>query len=142
LLYNNNNSYHKAKPIDLTKKNEDKIYFNLYGYEKEKGNKDIINFNFKIGDFVRHIKNKGLFEKGYTSAWSDKLYIVSKIIFQNLSLYKLDEIQTEIKKTAVLFYEKELQKIKLPFDTFLILDEDENKLLVQKLNQSEKSRNC
>ena len=36
-------------------------------------------FKFKVGDYVRISKNKGLFEKGYKDNWSEEIYVISKV---------------------------------------------------------------
>ena len=45
-------------------------------YNKESNEKDA---KFKIGDHVRISKYKNIFAKGYTSNWSEEVFVISKI---------------------------------------------------------------
>jgi len=63
---------------------------------------------FKIGDKVRILKKKGLFEKGFIPNWTEEVFAVSKIQRTNPVTYKItDHNVEEIQGT---FYEQELQK--------------------------------
>ena len=76
LVENYNNSYHrsiKMKPTQVSSKNEAQVFNNLYS------NIEDIKFKFKVGDYVRHVKLKGKFEKGYTPSWSEKIFIIKKV---------------------------------------------------------------
>ena len=57
LIDSYNNTYHrsiKCTPNKVTTKNQDKIFSNLYGYNKKSDfEPNIIQTNFKIGDHVR-----------------------------------------------------------------------------------------
>ena len=69
-----NNSYHrtiKMKPIDASKKSNENIVRKNYNFE-------ITNKKpkFKIGDKVRISLLKNTFVKGYTSNWSEQIYII------------------------------------------------------------------
>ena len=67
-----NNKAHrtsKMKPIDVTD--------NSYAEYNENFNKK--DPKFKVGDYVRISKYKNIFAKGYTSNWSDEIFVVSKI---------------------------------------------------------------
>ena len=67
-----NNTVHrttKMKPIDVTG--------DSYAEYNEKSNKK--DLKFKIGDHVRISKYKNIFAKGYTSNWSEEIFIISKI---------------------------------------------------------------
>lgn len=69
LLNNYNNSIHSSinqKPIDINKKNERATYKYQYGYDIKSGPNDLIEFEFEIGDYVRSVIPKKLFEKGFT----------------------------------------------------------------------------
>ncbi|CAF1067439.1 unnamed protein product, partial [Brachionus calyciflorus] len=64
-LYNNN--FHrtiKTTPSKVSSKNEEKVFKNIYGHDKNTGDDSLLTLNFKIGDKVRISKTKGLFEKG------------------------------------------------------------------------------
>ena len=64
---------------------------------------------FSVGDKVRISKKKGIFEKGYTPKWTEKIFTISKIQYTDPVTYKItaDYNGEEIKGS---FYEQELQK--------------------------------
>ena len=110
----------------------------MYGYSKETGDDRILDLKFKVGQYVRIVKEKNIFEKGYTSKWLDKIYIIVKVIPQIPALYELDEIsKNTIKEKIGQFYTEELQRVELPFDTYIVHKEKKNELLVEKLNTNE-----
>lgn len=115
LVSSYNRSYHrsiKSKPIDVNKKNESKIFFNLYGYTNEMGKNENgdIKLQFKLGDLVRITKYKTIFDKGYTPNWTQEMFIITNIIlFHQQPVYKIkDRLGEDIKGT---FYANELQKV-------------------------------
>ena len=68
-----NNTYHstiKMKPIDV--RNNNFIEYNEESNEKGP--------TFKINDHVRISKYKNIFAKGYTSNWSEEIFVVKKKI--------------------------------------------------------------
>ena len=67
-----NNTYHttiKMKPIDV----KDNTYIST---DKEINNRGP---KFKVGDHVRISKYKNIFSKGYTSNWSEEVFVIKKI---------------------------------------------------------------
>jgi hypothetical protein len=132
LVESYNKSYHrsiKMAPIDVTIENEPIVYKNLYGQHVEK----IVKF--KPGNYVRIVKDKNIFEKGYTASWSPNIYIVDQVLNQVPVMYRLNEIvNNEKKEFDRIFYAEELQRVELPFDTFEVIKEVDNGFLVQKLN--------
>ena len=61
-----------------------------------------------MGDEVRITKKKKVFEKGYTTRWTEEIFTITEIRDTNPVTYKLADLQgEEIKGT---FYEPELQK--------------------------------
>ncbi len=73
----------------------------------------------KIGNFVRLSRQKGTFEKGYTSKWSEEIYRVTSILHTNPRVYELADLLGE--KILGAFYSVELQKTKQnPNGKFLI----------------------
>ena len=52
------------------KKNENKVYKNLYPDDDDRRN---IQHKFKVGDKVRITKKKSIFEKGYTPRWTEEI---------------------------------------------------------------------
>ena len=67
-----NNTYHrtiKMKPIDV----KDNTYINI----GEQVNDE--DPTFKVGDHVRISKYKNTFAKGYTSNWSEEIFVIKEI---------------------------------------------------------------
>lgn len=111
-----NARYHrsiKMAPKDVTKENEHKVRELLYPQVLHKK-----VFKFKVGDYVRISKNKGLFEKGYKDNWSEEIYTVSKVLSHRTPVvYKIQDSQDV---TIVgTFYTEELQKVAKP-EVFII----------------------
>jgi hypothetical protein len=144
LIESYNNSYHrsiKMSPASVNNQNESQVYRNLYGFEKSDGDPTIVKPAFKNGDYVRIVKDKNIFEKGYTASWSEKIYILDKVIAQVPILYKVKEINETKIENVGLFYEQEIQKIELPFDVFKIVKELPNdQILVQQLNDEQQTK--
>ena len=109
LVEDYNNTVHssiKMTPIDASKKkNELTVWRNLYP-DRYKIND--ITPKFSVGDRVRIAKKKKVFEKGYTTRWTEEIFTIKEIQNTNPITYKLEDLQEEeIKGT---FYEPELQK--------------------------------
>ena len=111
LVEDYNNTVHsstKLTPIDASKKkNELTVWRNLYPDRYKKYN---ITPKFSVGDEVRITKKKKVFEKGYTTRWTEEIFTIKEIRDTNPITYKLTDLKgEEIKGT---FYEPELQKTK------------------------------
>ncbi|CAF1108826.1 unnamed protein product, partial [Brachionus calyciflorus] len=81
-----NNTFHrtiKTTPNNVLYKNEEKVFENICGYDKNTGDDSVLTLNFKIGDKVRISKTKGLFEKGYTPNWTREIFVIDKIVYSN-----------------------------------------------------------
>ena len=109
LVEDYNNTVHssiKLTPKEASKKkNELTVWRNLYPDRYKKY--DIIP-KFSVGDEVRITKKKKVFEKGYTTRWTEEIFTITEIQDTNPVTYKLADLQgEEIKGT---FYEPELQK--------------------------------
>ena len=109
LVEDYNNTVHssiKLTPKEASKKkNELTVWRNLYPDRYKKY--DIIP-KFSVGDEVRITKKKKVFEKGYTTRWTEEIFTIKEIQDTNPVTYKLTDLQgEEIKGT---FYEPELQK--------------------------------
>lgn len=142
LLQSYNNSFHrsiKSTPNNVNDVNESQIYYNLYGFYKNNGDDRLVKLKFKQGDYVRVVKTKSIFEKGYTAKWIDKIFIISKIILKHPILYELNQIDNnKITPVDGQFYTEELQKVELQFDTYIIEKElPDNKILIKQLNTSD-----
>ena len=109
LVEDYNNTVHsstKLTPKEASKKkNELTVWRNLYPDRYKKY--DIIP-KFSVGDEVRITKKKKVFEKGYTTRWTEEIFTIKEIRDTNPITYKLTDLKgEEIKGT---FYEPELQK--------------------------------
>jgi len=73
--YNNtSHSSIKMTPVEASnKENEVRVYRNLY----QEFQRRPLRVKFKIGDKVRILKKKGLFEKGFTPTWTEEVFTVS-----------------------------------------------------------------
>ena len=108
-MHSYNNSYHrsiKTTPSKVNKKNEQQIFENLYGYKQNEGDPTFVSIKFKKGTHVRIVKEKTIFEKGYTSGLSKDIFIIDKIIAQNPVLYTLKELTGKSKPG--MYYTEEL----------------------------------
>ena len=96
-----NNTYHrtiKMKPAYV----KDSTYIDN---EKEVNDKDP---KFKVGDHVRIPKYKNIFAKGYTTNWSEEVFVITKIKNTVPQTYGINDLNGE--EIIGSFYEKELQK--------------------------------
>lgn len=119
--YNNRkHSSIKMTPLEATqldKQDEQKLwqmlYENKYGDKKYQKKKP----KYKIGDWVRVSRMKGIFEKGYHPNWSQEIYKIDGISNKYPFVYYLKDYNGE--KIEGSFYEPELQRTKYP-DVFLV----------------------
>ena len=86
-----------------------------------------------MGDEVRITKKKKVFEKGYTTRWTEEIFTIKEIQNTNPITYKLEDLQgEEIKGT---FYEPELQKTEQQvFRTEKIIKKEKGKSLEKATN--------
>lgn len=77
----------------------DKTVFEREPYEP-------VTLRYKVGDWVRISKVKGLFEKGYTPNWSTEVFEVYEAIQSNPPTYRIRDMKGET--IQGLFYEPEL----------------------------------
>ena len=138
LVKNYNNTVHssiKMTPINASKKkNELTVWRNLYPNMLKIND---ITPKFSVGDVVRIIKKKKVFEKGYTTRWTEEIFTITKIQNTNPVTYKLADLQgKEIKGT---FYEPELQKTEQQiFRIEKIIKKEKGKSLVKWKGYSDK----
>lgn len=103
-----NNTIHsrtKFKPKDVDKNNEKIVFNNLY---RKKIN--VHDSKLKIGDKVKLSKLKSIFEKGFTSAWTEEIFQIDKIL--NTSPFeRYTVIDSKNLPLIGSFYSQELQKI-------------------------------
>ena len=113
-----NNSYHrtiKMKPIDASKKSNENIVKKNYNFEiTDKKPK------FSIGDKVRVSLLKNTFEKGYTSNWSEQIYVIDDIKTSNVHYYYLKDLNGG--KLDGTFYQEELLKTNMKENDLYIIE--------------------
>ena len=82
---------HGYKPVDVTDENRDDVYKKLY---PDRHLSVVCKLN--VGDRVRKIREKTLFEKGYTQNWSDEIYVITSVRqSRGVCWYKLKTIDGE-----------------------------------------------
>lgn len=112
-----NNTKHSTigmKPKDVNKENSKQLLKSVYSHLKTidpKANK------FKIGDFVRVSKLRGVFTKGYTPNWSNEIFKIIQVKRTNPTTYILQDEKNHIIQGA--FYTEELLKTNFP-DVYLV----------------------
>ena len=88
------------------------------------------NRKFKLDDYVRMLKYKNIFSKGYTQNWSEEILIINKAKNTVPWTYLINELKGEEIKGR--FYEKELIKTnQKEFRIEKIIKKKENKLYVK-----------
>ena len=137
LLTSYNNSYHrsiKCTPNQVNKSNEKKVFFNLFGYNEEDQSGDVLaDIKYKQGTYVRIVKTKSIFEKGYTSGWSGKIFIIDKVFAHSPILYQVKNLDGDVVEGT--YYAEELQQVELPYDTYEVIDQGpKNTIKVKQLN--------
>ena len=107
--YNNTvNRSTKFTPVNARKSiNYHEVFHNLFSKKLHKSNTTPI---FIVGDKVRITRKKHLFDKGYTSNWTNKVYTISKVLPTRPPTYKIKTDREEELEGS--FYEQELQKSK------------------------------
>ena len=113
-----NNSYHrtiKMKPIDASKKSNENVVRKNYNFK-------IIDKKpkFSIGDKVRISLLKNTFEKGYTSNWSEQIYVIYDIKSSNVHYYYLKDLNGN--KIDGSFYQEELLKTNMKENDLYIIE--------------------
>ena len=87
------------------KKNELRAWRNLYPDHLEI--KDI-KPKFSVGDNVRISKKKKTFEKGYTTRWTEEIFMIVEVKRTSPVAYRIADLNGE--EITGTFYEPELQK--------------------------------
>ena len=131
LVKDYNNTKHssiKMTPVEASEKeNELTVWRNLYPNRF-----DILDINpkFSVGDKVRISKKKALFEKGYTTRWTEEIFTITKIKRTSPVTYKIADLNGE--EIDGTFYEPELQKTSQQlFRIEKVIEKGKNKSLVK-----------
>lgn len=127
-----NNAHHRTigcSPNEVNKKTKNRLL------ERFKKLEELQIFSrrrkFKVGDFVRISKLKGIFEKGYTPNWSTEIFQIYQVHNTNPVTYLIKDMKGLPIMGA--FYHEELQKTKNPHVYLIekILKRKGNKLFVK-----------
>ena len=95
---------HGLPPDDVSSENRDMVYKKLYPQ-----NTLTIVCKLKIGDKVRKIKDKSLFEKGYTENWSEEIYKITDARQSNsVCWYKIENLAGEEQEGIWYYYQLNL----------------------------------
>ena len=112
LIKKYNNAYHRSikctPALARAPSNYQHVHDALYNRPGKDNDIDVKNPKFKIGDRVRILKKKKTFEKGFTSNWTEELFVVSGVRLTNPITYNIKDLKGETIKGS--FYRQELQK--------------------------------
>ena len=102
-----NRSYSRpigCTPVEVTQENENEIRKRLYGSVAPKRTLK----QFKVGDRVRTVEYKKVFQKGYVPNFSEEVFVVAKRLNRNPVVYKLKDLDS----TPIngVFYKEELSR--------------------------------
>ena len=109
LVSSYNNTYHssiKCMPSEVTLQNEREVWFTLYGDLENIPRKPCV---FKPGDYVRISRSKLTFEKGYTSNFTEELFIIKECVQRHIPVYRVVDLLDE--PILGTFYAQELQRV-------------------------------
>ena len=101
------------KPSDVSRRNEKMLLQTAYNRLKIVGSKR----KFKIGDYVRISKIRGVFDKKYNPNWSTEIFRIRKVQLTNPVTYLLKDDSN--KDILGGFYNEQLQKVRYP-DVYLV----------------------
>ena len=109
LVEDYNNMRHspiKMTPVEASKKkNELRVWRNLYPKHLEIPD---IKPKFSTGDKVRISIKKKTFKKGYTTRWTEEIFMIAEVKHTSPVTYKIADLDGE--EIQGTFYEPELQK--------------------------------
>ena len=109
------------KPIDV----KDNTYIDFGKKVNDNDSK------FKVGDHVRISKYKNIFAKGYTTYWSEEVFVIKKIKNTIPWTYVINDLHGE--EITGAFYENKLQKIDLQkFRIEKVIRKKDDKLYVKR----------
>ena len=86
-------------PYQVTEENSAAIYKKVFGDTSVR-----VIPRLGVGDRVRIILDKNIFEKGYTANWSEKIYKITQVL-QKLGVvwYKLEDLN-KVKLPGIRYY--------------------------------------
>ena len=140
ILEQYNNTKHSPIVETSKMKNENTVYFNLYGDMKQLSSKPKFKVSDKVG--ISKYKRK-VFDKGHTPDWTEEIFLIDKIQSTNPITYRLRDLNNE--EIQGSFYEPELLPAKQ--DVFRIekairRDYKKKRALVKWLGYSDDFNSC
>jgi hypothetical protein len=97
-------------PDDVSYDNQEEVWTRLY--EGRAWNTKPVRI-LAVDDYVRVTKGATTFDRGYTPNWTTEIFRVQAVLDQERPIvYRVKDLNEE--SVAGTFYEKELQKVKLP----------------------------
>ena len=95
----NNTTHHsiKMKPIDASKKSNQKLVYNNLKDDREKQKP-----KYKLGQLVRTADIKRVFSKGDSTNYSYKLYTITEVIHDTIPSYRLDYLPERYNENLLL----------------------------------------
>ena len=95
----NNTIHHstKMKPIDASKKSNEKLVYNNLKDKRKK-----LNPKFKLGQLVRTADIKRVFSKGDSTNYSYKLYTITEIIHDTIPSYRINYLPERYNENLLL----------------------------------------
>ena len=106
-ITNYNQTYHRSirmAPNDVTDKNRAEVFKTLYPYTKD--NKPP---RLAVGDRVRLIRPKTIFEKGYSQSWSPEIYKIEETFSESgVDFYRISDGEGNILPRKKYYWELNL----------------------------------
>jgi hypothetical protein len=106
-INNSKNSTIGMAPNEVNTENARELWYKIYGEERFTNSKKLPRFS--IGDPVRFQRQKGIFEKGYTTNYTTTYYFVAEVRRRPVITYRLRSTDGQIVKGW--FYERELIRV-------------------------------
>ena len=85
------------KPIDASRKSNQKIVYNNLKDDREKQ-----KTKYKLGQLVRTADIKKVFSKGDSTNYSYKLYIITEVIHDTIPSYRIDYLPERYNQNLLL----------------------------------------
>ena len=112
LVFGYNHTVHGSigmKPIDVTKKNQAKVWHTLYGRPRS-STRISQQYKYQVGQQVRLSKVKKKFEKGYLPNWTEEIFVIVQRHPRKPPVYTVKDLAGEVLEGT--FYEAELQLVR------------------------------
>ncbi len=123
-----NNTWHsgiRARPKDVTKTNENRLWWQMYwpdtAFMKElKRNR---KYKFNVGDKVRMSVRRRAFQREYDTRWTGEIFIIVKRFKREgiTPVYELKDYAND--SISGTFYENELQKVNVSKDALFLIED-------------------